>query len=198
MIKKLLLTLCLFIISFLIGYFFWNQEIKYQLPTPVPDNYHPISFGEKVNLENNFSSSKPILLHFFNPDCPCSKFNITHFNELTLKYKSKVDFYVIVKSDEENIEIEKIKNEFLGEVKIINDSNNVISDKCGVYSTPQAALLDKDKNLYYRGNYNKSRYCVLPESDYVQIAINSLLDNKKLPVFEKSAVTAYGCAISKK
>ena len=97
MLKKLLLILCLFVISLLIGAIFWQQEIKYQMPTPVPPNYSPAALGEKINLNNELplSESKPIFIHFFNPDCPCSKFNLGEFNKILLKYKDRVDFYII-------------------------------------------------------------------------------------------------------
>lgn len=199
MLKKLLLILCLFVISFLIGAIFWQQEIKYQMPTPVPPDYSPIVIGEKINLSNEFllSDSKPILIHFFNPDCPCSKFNLGEFNNILLKYKDRVDFYIIAKSDEFT-EAAELKNKFAADVKILTDSDDVIANKCGVYATPQAVLIDTDNKLYYRGNYNISRYCTSPESNFVVMAIDSVLANKKSPVFNELAYIPYGCEIPKK
>lgn len=200
MLKKTILIFCLSIISFLIGAIFWRQEVQYQMPTPVPSDYSPIAIGEKVNLGEEFSSSenKPVLIHFFNPDCPCSKFNMNHFNELLSKYKDKMDFYVAVKSDEEDIDIKKIKDKFSSDVKIINDWDNTIANNCGVYATPQAVVINNDRKLYYRGNYNKSRYCTSKESNYVDISIEALLNNKNIPAFDELAFIPYGCEIPKK
>jgi peroxiredoxin len=200
MLKKTILILSLSLISFLIGAIFWRQEVQYQLPTPVPANYSPVAIGDKVDLGLCFSSSenKPVLIHFFNPDCPCSKFNINHFNELLSKYKTKIDFYVVVKSDQENMDVNEIKEKFSHDVKVLNDSDNTIANTCGVYATPQAVVINKDKILFYRGNYNKSRYCTSKESNYVDISIDSLLNNKKYPVFDKLASIPYGCEIPQK
>ncbi len=200
MLNKIILIVSLFLIFSLIGTIFWNQELKYQLPTPVPENYLPIEIGEKISLDEQFSLSedKPILIHFFNPDCPCSKFNIKHFNALLHKYKNKIDFYVVVKSDDESTDVSEFKNKFPQNVIILNDMDNKIAKNCGVYATPQAVVINKDKVLFYRGNYNKSRYCTLRESSYADIAIDSMLAGKKSPVFDNLAYVAYGCEIPKK
>ena len=65
---------------------------------------------------------------------------------------------------------------------------------CGVYSTPQAVLLDTNHKLYYRGNYNKSRYCTDKNSDYARMAIDSLLHHHE-PVNNEYALKAYGCQL---
>lgn len=199
MLRRTLLILILGLISLFIAGIFWNQEIKYQLPTPQPANYRPVTLGEKVYLNNQFklSENKPILIHFFNPGCPCSKFNIEHFNEIVKKYKSIVDIYVVVKTDDD-IDTEDIKKKFSEDVKVLLDADDQIANNCGVYATPQGVLIDKDRDLYYRGNYNKSRYCTSKESNYVDMAIDSLLAGKKYPVFESAALIPYGCEIPKK
>ena len=200
MLNKIILIISLSLIFSLIGAIFWNQELIYQLPTPVPNNYSPIQAGEKIFLDDQLFSpgSKPLLIHFFNPDCPCSKFNVSHFNELLSKYKNRVDFYVVVKSDEENADIQKFKSKFSQSVTILTDTDNQIANKCGVYATPQAVVMNKDRVLFYRGNYNKSRYCTLHESNYADIAIDSMLAGKKSPIFDNLAYVPYGCEIPKK
>ena len=70
-----------------------------------------------------------------------------------------------------------------------------IATLCGVYSTPQAVLINQDKTLYYRGNYNKSRYCTDKKSNYAQMAIDSLLGQKQNPIFNQNALIAYGCTL---
>lgn len=88
---------------------------------------------------------------------------------------------------------EDIQDKFDLDIPVLFDSS--IAAVCGVYSTPQAVLLDVGHNLYYRGNYNKSRYCTDPGSNYAEIAIDSLLNNNDNPVFNKYALNAYGCVL---
>ncbi|MFP4091862.1 MAG: hypothetical protein ACLFT3_16265, partial [Cyclobacteriaceae bacterium] len=54
---------------------YYQREKKFLLPTPVPENYQPAALQQPLDLSawtNRKSFNKPLLLHFFNPDCPCS------------------------------------------------------------------------------------------------------------------------------
>lgn len=82
------------------------------------------------------------------------------------------------------------------------DSTGDVAQYFGVYSTPQAVLLSKPifdnatiRHLYYRGNYNTSRYCTNPATEFVRIALDSLLHASPLPQFSGVATTAYGCTL---
>jgi hypothetical protein len=70
-----------------------------------------------------------------------------------------------------------------------------LAASCGVYSTPQAVILSPGKQLFFRGNYNSSRYCTNKKSEYARQALDNLLHN--LPVVHNpSAITAYGCRLA--
>jgi hypothetical protein len=66
-----------------------------------------------------------------------------------------------------------------------------------VYSTPQAVLFDGDNKLYYRGNYNKSRFCTDKQTNFAQMAIDSLLSNRTNLITDKAALKSYGCCLPK-
>jgi len=171
----------------------WRNELKYSLPTPVPSNYKVIKTGVAIDLDATLphTGKKPRFLHFFNPDCPCSKFNMPHFRSLVQRYGNEVDFAIVVMSGKAFTEKE-IQQRFDLSVPVLFDS--AIAASCGVYSTPQAVLLDGDRKLYYRGNYNKSRYCTDKKSNYAQMALESLLHQQPIS-FDKYALTAYGCQL---
>lgn len=178
----------------LIGYAFWRQEIKYLLPTPIPQDYtfiniHSLIDFDEIEKEEN---ERPSLLHFFNPNCPCSKFNLNHFNELYDNYHDSIDFYVVVP---EIYDTKDVSFSFPKSIKILVDKNKSLAKKCGVYSTPQAAIITKENRLFFRGNYNKSRYCTNPVSNYVAMALDSLVLAKNPPQFEGSATISYGCEL---
>ena len=77
-------------ILFLIGYLFYIQEIKYWIPTPIPQGFEHVALGSKVHLKS-FNSPGKKFIHFYNPNCPCSKFNTRSYKDLLRKYRDKFD-----------------------------------------------------------------------------------------------------------
>lgn len=137
-------------------------------------------------------NDRPMLLHFFNPDCPCSKFNVEHFRTLVKMYSNRVNF-IVVPLSKKPYTVQEIQHIFHLKVPVLLDTS--LASTCGVYSTPQAVILDSDRLLYYRGNYNKTRYCTDNKSNYAMLALDSLLQQKHHRIFDQSALTAYGCKI---
>jgi peroxiredoxin len=180
----------------LIGWIFWEHEIKYASPTTVPDNFADVSVGSKIDLPlMPLTKDKSTVLHFFNPDCPCSKFNMKDFESLSRKYNKDVNFIVVLQSDEEGA-VEAFNEKYNLDLPVVADKAGTISDRCGIYSTPQAVILDKSAVIYFKGNYNKSRFCTRKETRYVEIALDSLIENKPLPLLVQNELTLpYGCSL---
>jgi len=182
------------VFSTIIG-IFWYQEIQYLLPTPVPEDYRIVAPDEVIEYDSALTPqhyAKPKLLHFFNPNCPCSRFNLKHFVFLKEKYASQVDFYVVVANPEK---VRAAKKLIEKDITILVDAEERLAKACGVYSTPQAALIQTTNRLYFRGNYNRSRYCTDKNSNFVQMALDSLIALKKPPYFSELATHSYGCSI---
>jgi thiol-disulfide isomerase/thioredoxin len=194
---KILLIIWLTILFGGITYLFWKNEYKYSLPTPVPVHYKGVAIGTSINLKDKLrvASGKPTFIHFFNPDCPCSKFNIPHVESLVKKYGNKMTFVIVVIGKDSKYTEQDIQDKFDLTVPVLFDKN--IADVCGVFSTPQAVILDENQKLYYRGNYNRTRYCADEKSNFAQMAIDSLLNKNKNPSFDKLALKAYGCTLPK-
>ncbi|MBN9385306.1 MAG: hypothetical protein J0H74_31400 [Chitinophagaceae bacterium] len=177
---------------------FWRSEWIYALPTPVPVNYHPVVTGTKIEwpgrTARTLPSGKPLFLHFFNPDCPCSRFNIPHFRDLVKRYGQQTNFAVVLMTNKHYTD-DDIRRRFdlPSYLSVFRDSS--IAAACGVYSTPQAVILDTGDRLYYRGNYNRSRYCTDDSSSYGKLALESLLRNDLHPSFDPLALKAYGCKL---
>ena len=196
--RKFLVLSLIALIFAVIGVIFYKIELKYLAPTTKPVGYKNVRLNSKVEIDDLISSSQdlPTFFHFYNPDCPCSRFNLQHFNDLVTRYKNKIRFVVVAqRNNDKTFGIVKEQFESLAKVQIVLDKNKNIATRMGVYSTPQAVLLSKDRKLFYRGNYNKSRYCTDPSKFYAQQALDSLLASKGVPVFDKSATTAYGCGL---
>jgi hypothetical protein len=109
-----------------VGWIFWQHELKYAAPTPIPHNFVDVPVGAEIELANwGIPSHKLTLLHFFNPNCPCSKFNMKEFGALVRKYKDQINFVVILQSnDDEQIAAFKTKYEL--NVKIVADTDGYI------------------------------------------------------------------------
>jgi thiol-disulfide isomerase/thioredoxin len=194
LVKKALIILWLLIILGCIGGLFWYTDWKYSLPTPLPAQYHPVARGVPVALEGKLDvpHNKPVFLHFFNPDCPCSRFNIPSFKALEKKYGDQMTFAIVVLNNNKYT-ARQIQNKFELDIPVSFDSS--VAAACGVYSTPQAVVLDVNRRLYYRGNYNKSRYCTDTKTNFAQMAIDSLFSHASQPVFSAYALKAYGCQL---
>jgi len=195
-IKNWLFAIWLLIIASGIAYLFWYHEWKYSLPTPVPENYHAVNTGTRVSIKDIpglEQNDKPLFLHFFNPDCPCSRFNITHFKSLVKEYGTQLNFAVVALTPKGRYTDQDIKRKFGLSIPVVFDSSYAAS--CGVYSTPQAAIINTDHCLFFRGNYNKSRYCTDKKSNYAQMAIDSLLAQHQQPHFGLAATKSYGCTL---
>lgn len=194
--KKVLLVSWLIVLASGIGYVFWYNEWKFSLPTPVPDNYHAIDLGARIAIKDIPevpANNKPLFLHFFNPDCPCSRFNVAHFKSLKKEFGDRLNFVVITLCRKDRYSESAIRKKFGFDMPIIFDSSYAAA--CGVYSTPQAVIIDTDQNLYYRGNYNKTRYCTDKKTNYAQIAIESLLSNQNNIDLGPTATKSYGCTL---
>jgi thioredoxin-related protein len=192
--RKWIAGIWLSVLMIIIGSIFWFNQLVYSLPTPVPLAYVAVKTGTRINLDSRltFANNKPVFLHFFNPDCPCSRFNISHFKKLVIEYGSKANFAVVIMSDKPYTE-KDIQERFDLKIPVVKDER--IAESCGVYSTPQAVLLDGDKTLFFRGNYNKSRYCTDEKTSYAKLALDDLLASKKITKMDPLALIAYGCKL---
>ncbi|MNK05589.1 Thiol-disulfide oxidoreductase ResA [compost metagenome] len=193
--KKLVVILWISLIFIGIGWVFWDQEMKYHLPTPTPKHYKSVKIGSKLDLSETLPNQegKPTFIHFFNPSCPCSRFNVPHVRSLIKAYGNKISFAIVVISNDKEYTTQDIQEKFDTDIPIFFDSD--LAKKCGVYSTPQAVIINQNQQLYYRGNYNKSRYCTNKRTNYAQLAIESMLKNDANPLFSTYALKSYGCEL---
>jgi hypothetical protein len=192
--RKLGITLLLSLLTAGICYLFWHDDWKYSLPTPVPTDHKAIERGSLIDLADRLplEQDRPVFLHFFNPKCPCSRFNVPQFRALARTYGDRIRFGVVVLSPDEYSE-EEIQEKVGIDVPVSFD--RTLAQACGVYSTPQAVLIDADRRLYYRGNYNKSRYCTDKATNYAEFAIDSLLNGHADLKPGLAALTSYGCQL---
>ena len=174
------------------GVVFWQQDLRYSQPTPRPSDLEQVPLGTRVELPLRITSvagtATPLLLHFYNPECPCSRFNRDHLEALLLKFRPEVTFVAVVEREPDARQHSGL------DMPHVVDDDGKIAKSLGVYSTPQAVLLDRERRLVFRGNYNSSRYCTARQTQYARLAIEALLDGRSPPT-ETGADVAYGCPL---
>ena len=187
---------------------FWYQDLRYALPTPRPENLEPVPAGAVVPLDRVLPAlhsspageSRLLLLHFFNPGCPCSRFNTDHIRGMYQRYRDRVRFVAVVETEadadaaERERTVETASGRF-GGMEAVADPGGRAAAACEVYSTPQAVILRPSGELLFRGNYNVSRFCTDRATAFARIALDALLAGQKLPDFPPTATTAYGCEL---
>src|SRR5688572_6777344 len=106
--RKVILALLLAVLAAGISFLFWHDDWKYSLPTPVPQSYKAVPTGSSIALADRLplGEERPVFLHFFNPRCPCSRFNVPQFRALAREYGDRIDFGVVVLSPEHYTEEE--------------------------------------------------------------------------------------------
>ena len=174
---------------------FWFQDWRYSLPTPKPVALQQKAIGEQVVLAPVVGkSSRPTLLHFFNPDCPCSRFNLDHISDLIAKFDGRVRVVAVLETTDAAAALEAFESLGL-DCEAVADPRGEIAASAGVYSTPQGVVLDEHSQLYFRGNYNRGRYCTAAETEFVRLSIEDCLAQLPPPQFPPAATVAVGCEL---
>ena len=185
-----------------IGRVFWAQDAKYSLPTPKPAGLFQPPIGSTVALApalERIWQDKPaefLFVHTYNPFCPCSRFNLDHVESLVESHHDKVTFVALIQGNPSEKVMTSLRGKLEG-MTLIEDRDGRFAAQFGVYSTPQAVILDGRHSIQFRGNYNLSRYCNNPETEFARVALESLLLGK-IPPAETNSNLAYGCALLKK
>lgn len=182
-----------------IGFIFWEQEWKFSKPTPVPDHYSSVMKGDSISksllTSLNIKSDERLFIHFYNFDCPCSRFNIKEFQNLVIQYDSKVKFIAILETTGKNQkEIQSFREKYDLGIDIFLDKDGTLAKELGVYSTPQAVLIN-NQQIYFSGNYNKARFCTTQNTKFASLALSAMVAGKEAPVFPELATIAYGCEL---
>ncbi len=168
------------------------------MPTPRPDGLHQAAPGALVpvtEITGRRTLDKPIVFHVVSTDCPCSRFNRDHLRALVRRFGSLVTFIALVQGADDPDLLRASFDEWDIDVDVVPDSGGRLATMLGAYSTPQAVVVTRESRLYFRGNYNSTRYCVDRRTEFARIAIESLLAGQALPAMPEDATVAYGCPL---
>lgn len=193
-IKHIALLTWIVMIATSLIYLYGTNQWEYTRPTTLPSAHRSIHKGAIISVEKRLAgvSGQSVFLHFFNPECPCSRFNVASVRTLAGKYRNKMEFIVVIPSFKKNLDLAGIGAQF-GGLRVVQDTQ--LAMMCGVYTTPQAVILDGQHRLYYRGNYNHSKYCTDKSPNYAEIALGSFFGQYAKPQFNRFALASFGCQL---
>jgi hypothetical protein len=185
-----------------VGGVFWEQDWKWGLPTPRPSGLTQPPIGSRAALPGVLgvrwapSSGRPLFLHFFNPDCPCSRFSQDHVRDLIRAYRDRVTIVAVIEPEGGVVSARTVASveRDLG-VPTLLDADGSLARAAGVYSSPQAVLVTTGGALYFRGNYNLARYCTDERTAFARIALEHLLAGAPAYKAPREARIAYGCPL---
>lgn len=116
------------------------------------------------------------------------------FKAMVVQYGRQVNFAIVLMSPKKYT-ARQLQEKFDLPYPVPVYSDSAIAAACGVYSTPQAVIIDAGQRLYYRGNYNRNRYCTDEKTGFARLALDGLLQKAYSPTFSPLALRAYGCQL---
>ena len=134
----------------------------------------PVALPPAVERLRAARPGRPLLLHFFNPSCPCSRFNVDHVRALSSRFQADVTV-VAVLAEGEPATMRAAYRALQLDVPHYVDADRRLADALGVYATPQAAILDGAGRLYFVGNYNRTRYCRDRDTEFARLALEAVV-----------------------
>ncbi len=195
-VRKGIYLIAIVAIAGSICFLFWEESYRYTLPAQKPTLFKEVRLGEKVTVP--FPTKRSLFIHFHNLECPCSRFNISEFQEIVRTHNSQLDFVVMLITNGDKNSVKKFNDKYQLDIPIIEDVDGKKSYALGVYATPQAMIVNgKDSTVYYSGNYNLGRYCTAKNTRFAEMAIESLLSGKVAPLLPDIAYLPFGCELNR-
>lgn len=130
------------------------------------------------------------VVHFYNPDCPCNKFNEAHVRELMTHYGNQGVRFVVVVNPASSLG----QQQAMARAKQIFNHPAVIGFRqirdIHPPSSPAVAILDAQGQLAYFGPYSVGAVCTVQNGGFVETALDKLFQGKNSKQLNTLAV---GC-----
>src|SRR5581483_610227 len=165
----------------------------------------PLELPRLTDVEGrqyDVAAQKAAVLIFVSTDCPIANRYLPEISNIYTVYKSKkvALFTVYVDADANVEQIRKHQKEYRVACPAILDSKHALVHKIGATVTPQAAVIDSQRRLVYRGRIDDgwSRHGSQNDGEYrrdLRAALDELLAGKPITIRTTPAI---GCFISDK
>jgi hypothetical protein len=119
--------------------------------------------------------SKITILHFWDPDCPCARFNQVHVRDLISIHGAGDIRFVIVVPAEHAREGDRLRQRaetvFGTGIEVVIDHGELAN---AVPSSPAAAIFAADRELAYFGPYSIGAVCSQGQGNFVETVLTRL------------------------
>jgi hypothetical protein len=144
---------------------------------------------ETLNFKN---ADKDTVVIFLSKDCPCSKANIGHINDLAKSFPQFRFVGIHAKKGSKNEEIENYLSDKHLSIPVYNDADLKITAQFSALKTPHAFIVNKDGNVIYNGGIANTTNPDNAKELYLKDALLAL-NNHQLP--PKAETRTLGCYI---
>ncbi len=135
--------------------------------------------------------ARPVVLHFWEPDCSCSRFSNQHVRELIANYVPKGFRFMVVAhaaSPEREAALRRQAQQVFGAVEVVFSHDAQLD--AHIPSSPAAVILDAKKGLAYFGPYSSGAVCSAGKGSFVEAILDEVAQGRN-PA--KVNTLAYGC-----
>lgn len=108
----------------------------------------------------------PLLVHFWDPGCPCARFATPHLREIMDRYQAQGVRFVVLTPG--TVREEEAREVFGADAEIR------MAGPLNPLSSPAAALLDTDGHLAYFGPYSEGAGCTAADGGFVETVLDQL------------------------
>ena len=163
--------------------FFESGELGQRLEKLVKADYR---LGKKTPIS---------VIHFWNPDCPCNRFNEVHVKKIISAYADKnVKFTVVVSGSNKE---ERHQRQVLAKQVFSHSAvKEIRSDwpmNQGPPSSPAVGVVNSDGELIYFGPYSLGARCAPDKGKFVENVLDGLYARKKSADKKQLNTLAVGC-----
>ena len=141
---------------------------------------------------NANESNVPTVFNFWDPDCPCTRFNEAHVRDIMNAYQQQGIRFVIVPRYENETDKERTlllaRKTFGANALVTTDDQMTLQQ--AVPSSPAVAVTDASGRLAYFGPYSVGAFCGPTGGAFVEKTLDSLLLNTNPRTLN---TVAFGC-----
>lgn len=133
------------------------------------------------------------VVHFWDPDCPCSRFNEVHVKQIMSEYAGKnVQFTIVVSGNDAATRKQRLaRAQKIFNSKAVTEIRDDWPMQNGPPSSPAVGIISAKGELVYFGPYSLGARCSATKGQFVEKVLNKLQD--KNSVKKQLNTLAVGC-----
>lgn len=136
------------------------------------------------------SGNPAVVVHFWDPDCLCSRFNNSHVQSLIDDFGTKgVKFLIVLNAASEQQEDAWQKGRTLFPSATII-SSRALGLPTPIPASPSTAIVDSQGQLAYFGPYSLGGLCLSSDEGFVETILSTLLAGRRS---ELNTISGFGC-----